>query len=437
VSTKSIIFKNCLLLLLLGLLFTPIIQHVFEFKTLEPLKGAVTNHEDATFSKKEWIDGTYQEKKELYINSNFGFRNFFVRLNNQVDFNLFDKANAKGVIVGKDNYLYELDYIKAYTGEDFIGMDSIDNSLRKLKLIHDTLEKLNKHLLFVFAPSKAAFFPENIPAKYLSLKGTTNYSVFSERMKKLGLNYIDFHKWFNDNKTISKYPLFPQQGTHWSTYGAALAMDSLMKKIEAIGKIQIPHLKYNSFRLGKAYDMNYDIGEGMNLLYDIKGYELAYPNINSVDSINKVKPKILVIGDSFYWEIFYLGIGKCFNSNHRFWYYNKEVYPDSYTKQLFVENLDLSQEINKYNFIIILSTDQTLKNVGWGFLENMNNLYKAAGTSSSRNSPYYINRVKDLVKYIKMNPKWIEGAKERAKEKNVTLDSMLILEAIWQIEHPN
>lgn len=423
-------------MLLFSLLFLPILQQVFEFKKLEPLKGALVTPKNVTFSKSDWLEGLYQEKKEIYVNSNFGFRDFFVRLNNQVDFNVFDKANAKGVIVGKDNYLYELDYIKAYTGEDFIGMDSISNSLKRLKLIHDTLEKLNKHLLFVFAPGKAAFIPEYIPDKYMNLQGTTNYSVFSERIKKLGLNCIDFHKWFNDSKSISRYPLFPQQGTHWSTYGATLAMDSLMKKIEAIAGIQIPRLKYSSFRTGKAYDMNYDIAEGMNLLYDINGYELAYPNINTVDSINKVKPRVLVIGDSFYWEIFYLGIGKCFNSNHRFWYYNKEVYPDSYTKQLLVENLNLSQEIEKYDFIIILSTDQTLKNVGWGFLENMNKLYKGI-SNASKNSPDYINKINDFVKYIKTNPKWIEGATERAKEKNITLDSMIVLEAIWQIEHPS
>ena len=54
-SAEGNIFKNCLLLLLFGLLFTPMIQQVFEFKALEPLKGTVNNPEDATFSKKDWI----------------------------------------------------------------------------------------------------------------------------------------------------------------------------------------------------------------------------------------------------------------------------------------------------------------------------------------------------------------------------------------------
>lgn len=213
------------------------IQQVFEFKALEPLKGTVNNPEDATFSKKDWIDGTYQEKKELYINSMFGFRSFCIRLNNQIAFNFFNKAKANGVIVGKENYLYEESYINAYTGKDFLGEDSISHTLNRLKFISDTLSRLNKQLIIVFAAGKASYFPEYIPDKYLPILEKTNYKSLSDGAKKLGLNVIDFNKWFVENKNKSKYPLYPLQGVHWSTYGTTLAADSLIRKIEFLRKL--------------------------------------------------------------------------------------------------------------------------------------------------------------------------------------------------------
>ena len=66
------------------------------------------------------------------------------------------------VVIGKENYLYEKGYIDAFFGVDFIGHDSIAISAYKLKMIQDTLAKLNKTLLIILAPGKGDFFPEYI-----------------------------------------------------------------------------------------------------------------------------------------------------------------------------------------------------------------------------------------------------------------------------------
>lgn len=438
-SAEGNIFKNCLLLLLFGLLFTPMLQQVFEFKALEPLKGTVNNPEDATFSKKDWIDGTYQEKKEVYINSMFGFRSFCIRLNNQIDYTLFNKANAKDVIVGADNYLFELNYIKSYTGEDFLGNDSISHTLNRMKFLSDTLKKLNKNLIIGFAPGKAFFYPEYIDGKYLkNKKGITNYSVFTNGVEKLGIDFIDFNKWFSEKKKTAEYPLYPQHGIHWSVYGAALASDSLIKKIESLRGIDMPNLQFKSVRLLQAQDGDYDCADAMNLLFRLKSVDLAYPNLLPTDSIGKIKPRVLVISDSFYWVMYSLGISNSFDSNHKIWYYNKQVYPESFKQELLVSSLNFSEAINNYDVIVVMATDNNLRNISWGFLENaVKNFINESESNVIKQSPEYIKKVQDFVKYITTQPTWIKDAEIRAKEKNITLDSMLILEAIWQIEHPN
>ena len=61
-------------------------------------------------------------------------------------------------IVGKDNYLYEESYIKAYLGDDFIGEKKIFNTAQKLKAVQDTLKSNHIDLIVVLAPGKGTFF---------------------------------------------------------------------------------------------------------------------------------------------------------------------------------------------------------------------------------------------------------------------------------------
>lgn len=428
--------KPFLLALLFVVLFLPMLQnglHLLE-KTY-PLKGDVQLAGDVDFDKQTWFNAEYQEQKEKHLNDNFGLRSLFVRLNNQLDFLFFNKANAKDVIIGKENYLYELNYIKAYTGEDFVGRDSITHTLDRLKFISDTLRKMNKQLLFVFAPGKASFYPEYIPDKYLTKKGITNYDMFINGINARNIDHIDFKKWFSDNKKTAKYPLYPQHGVHWSTYGTSVAIDILFKKIETLRNINMPRLTFNSVRTGQAFDIDYDVADGMNLLFKLKSFDLAYPNLNPVDTINKTKPKILIIGDSFYWGFYYLGIAKCFNENHKFWYYNKQVYPETFTKELLVQDVNLKNEVLNNDIIMVIATDNNLRNIGWGVLENLEKLFKGIGPTNQNKRDAI--EIKKIITNIKQNSQWLEDTKKRAKERLISLDSALVLEALWQIQTAN
>ena len=140
----------------------------------------------------------------------------------------------------------------------------------------------------------------------------------------------------------------------------------------------------------------------------------------------------MVIGDSFYWGFYYLGIAKCFDSAHKFWYYNKQVYPESFTKDLLVQDLNLMDEISKNDIIIIVATDNNLRNVGWGFFENLDKAFKGV-QNKSINHNADSDEMKKIITDIKTNKIWVEDTKKRAKEKAISLDSALILEAIWQI----
>lgn len=366
--SKHVIFGVILLLLII-----PVIQkHTGIFRE-EGLKGAIVAADKPILSVKDWFDAGYQEKMEIYLNGSFGLRNFFVRFNNQIAFSLFRKARANGVIIGKQNYLYEENYIRAYYGLDFIGEDSILHRMQRLKSIQDTLEKLNKHIFIVFAPGKGSFYPEFFPDKYKIQKGKTNYEVHLKYANELGIHYIDFNKYFIDHKSSFPYPIYPKYGIHWSIYGACLVADSLIRYIEKIIGYQYADFTWNETKIRIAENADYDIADGMNLLCDLKHQEMAYPAYSMTTDTSKVKPSLLVISDSFYWILYGIDIWKAFSKDH-FWYYNNEIYPDSYAAPKKVSEVNLSDEIEKHDIIILMASEATLPALGWGFIENATEL---------------------------------------------------------------
>ena len=357
------------------ILIIPCIQGKFNFIKLAPLKGAVSQPEKKYFKIKEWFSGEYQLQEEKYLNEVFGFRSVFVRINNQIAFSLFNKAKANGVIIGKKNYLYEQSYINAYYGVDFIGIDSINHRLQQLKYIQDTLIKQNKQIILVFAAGKGSFYPEYFPDKFKTKKGLTNYTKYVELASKIGLDYIDFNKYFLENKYKSKYPLYPKNGIHWSYYGMCVAADSIIRYIENIRHIDMPNIYWNDIDIYNPKETDNDIGDGMNLLFKLRSGKMAYPHIQFQSDSGKTKPTVLVVSDSYYWGMFNFGISNAFSNSH-FWYYNQQIFPDSYQTPLVTSQINLKDEIARHDVIIIMATEATLPNLGWGFIENTYDLFK-------------------------------------------------------------
>ncbi len=369
----SVKLRSTIFAIILIVLIFPILQSKFNIVKLNPLRGALAPPQKEYISVHGWLSGDYQLKEEQYLNETFGFRSLFIRINNQIAFTLFHKAKANGVIIGKDNYLFEENYIRAYYGQDFIGFDSIYHRIKRLEFIQDTLKKLNKSLIIVFAPGKGSFYPEYFPENYISKRNITNYECHVKLAEKSGLNYIDFYKYFLDIKSKSGYPLYPQYGIHWSSYGMGVAADSMIRYIEKLRNIDMPNLYWKDVEMSDPKESDYDVADGMNLIFRLKSYKMAYPHILIQPDSGKVKPSVIVIADSYYWGIFNNGFTDAF-SNNQFWFYNKMIYNEE--TNLKTSRVDLNDEIFNHDIIIIMATETSLVSLGWGFIENTYDLFK-------------------------------------------------------------
>jgi len=369
--------KKTLFYCIVIILMLPLLQMKTKLVKVQPLKGSFKTEEATSFSFTAWFNGTYSVEQEKYLNEHFGFRNLFVRIYNQIQYSLFREAKANGVIVGNDNYLYEEDYILAYLGRDFIGEKKIKNKVDKLIQIRDTLKTINIDLIVVLAPGKGSFYPEYIPEKYNpSNKTTSNYEIYRKTIIEQDLNLLDFHSWFISMKGSSQYPLFPKTGIHWSKYGEFLVADSIIKYIHSLNnEFFQSHIILDKINYSKnILDTDDDIEEGMNLLFNIKDLKMAYPNFRfETKSISQLKA--LTIADSYYWGLFNSGLSKHAFNNSQFWFYNEQIYPESYDASLNVDDIELQKTIESNNIIILLSTDANLHKFAFGFIDEVYDLY--------------------------------------------------------------
>ena len=423
--------KNSLFICILLFLFVFLCQYKLNFVHLKPLNGASAKKEKPALSINSWFSGEYQKQFEDFFNEEFGFRTVLVKLNHEIDFLCFKKAHAAWVIVGKKNYIYESGYIDAYYGKDYIGEEKINNYLRQIKQIQDTLKKRNKLFLLVFAPGKASFYPEFIPDKYKTdIHPISNYKAFSKKAEELHLDYIDFNSYFMAQKDKSKYPLYPQYGIHWSSYGAVNAFDSILHYTEKKLSVLLPQLTIHSFDYTDTLrDADNDLVQGMNLLWKPHTFKMAYPNYTTTyDSTKHKKLNSLVISDSFWWQIYGAGLPKSIFANYNFWYYNKEMYPESSGILLHVGNADYYTRLRNTDVIILMHTEATLARFGFNFVDMCYQTF-------CQKQDTIKEKIQQSREAIVKTPDWFNKVKKSAEEKNIPIDSEIYLNAKWMAEH--
>lgn len=391
---------------------------------IEPdLNGDFKEYNRPEFNWQSFYDGSFQTSFENYLEQHIGFHNSLVRFKNQLDFTLFEKPNAEGIVIGKNDFVFEYDYIREITGRAYVGYNFIDEKLRRLEYVQRYLKSnYNIDFVIVFVPGKASFYKEFIPRKYLrKIQDSTNYSTYLNEIKTRGIKYLNLNEYFHEIKESSDYPLFPKYGTHWSIYGMSRAshvwIDSIEKmKSRKLNDFNTDQLYYSSVPLRTDYDG----GKAMNLIRNYYDEKYAYPDYFYGQDSTRFKPKVLTIGDSFYWNIFNAEVPKNLFANEAFWYYNNKVYPDYYNSPKYTSELNLKEEIERMDFIFIMVTERFLNVFDWKLIDQLYYLY----------TPDYIeNPVYDYMNNIVLDAKWFNVVLDGAKAKGISNQQSLCLNA--------
>ena len=435
---KSNKLHTFLFVLVIAALFLPLIQMVKPFVEVGPLFGSIVPTAKDSLTLEAWFDGTYQENRNKYVNEQFGFRNTAVRLHNQIAFSLFRKAKANGVIIGKEDYLYEIKYINAFRGAEEVNQSELDSNLFMLKAIQSKLKEKGVELIVIINPGKASFYPEFIPDEFPVVSDRSYYSEYQKGLESRGIQHIDFGKWFREMKGKTPAPLFPKTGIHWSQYGATLAADSLVNYCMKLFGKDMNEFGWNKNDLPLSTTMESvddDIGLGMNLYSPIDVLPMAYPRVGVNDKYGVsfgnrgIQPKVAVISDSYFFNLMQLPWAPDIFSELNFYFYNKQLHhlPGGATTNTDV--LSQMQDIEKSNLLFVMATECNMDKLGWGFISNA---YKYFVMGENIDS--FELRVQKFKKNILSDEAWMKAIGEKARQNKVPLDTMIMRDARYMAE---
>lgn len=405
-------FKKIIFYLIIVIISFPLIDTLFNgIVSTTPLKGDYSKTNDIKLSTESFFNSDYQNQKSKFLNEDLNLYPFFVKLRNQYLYSIFNETKAFHTVIGKDNYMFDITYISAYYGNDFLGEQKIKSKVQDIKMLKQILEYYGKNVMVCFLPGKASFYPEKIPDKYSQTKfNPTNIDYFTKELIDNKIVTLNLKQYFLNAKDTSKYSLYPKYGIHLSSYATILTADTIIKFIEDTFNVDIPNPIITNIEVTnklKYYDP--DIYETLNLLESLNMDTMAYPTLNY--SKGKDKLKVLTIGDSFYKYIFDYGIHtNCFD-NGNFWFYSKRVWPLS--TNINVKNLNIRNEIANNNLIILYATEATLYGFPFDATDIINE--KILPLDKEWINNFYLNKINN-------SPDWINAIREKAINNNIDFD---------------
>lgn len=369
---KKDLILNILFVLFMALICLPLIQSATGIIKERELKGAFELMPSPNFSWENWFNEGFQDSSTTFIRDNIGLRKSMIRVNNQVDYTLFRKTNVKIMVFGKEDYLFEEGYLINHMGMNYLGEKEINDRVSKIKAVQDTLSSLGKHMLVFLAPGKDCYYPEYIPDEWWENKSEPdNFTAYIETMNRYRADYLDFNTWFIQAKDTTKYPLFPKTGIHWSRYGEILALRKLLNELESRLGNEIANVPIGTIETSKEMrDTDDDIEQAMNLLFNIPDKEMAYPQFRFEIDSTAMKPKVITVGDSFWWGIYNTGFTAQAFTEGQFWFMNEMTYEPN-KDPVPTSQKNLSEEIESTDVFLIITTTTHLWDVGFGFIDRI------------------------------------------------------------------
>ena len=244
--------KNYLLysfiILVIVLTIVSLIKNDKKFSELEN-RNLKTN---VTFSIKKFLDGSFQEDYEEYINDQFPLRDKWISLKSINEY-ILGKIENNGIIYGSNGELFEK--------FNSLNEEKLKNNV---EVINNFAEKYHDKVSLMIVPNSYEIYKENLPKgspiimQEEIINEIYDFSSFT--------NNIDIMKELLDNK--NSY-IYYKTDHHWTTYGAYLAY---CKFIDSINGNRVDFENFQEVELPNFYGTYYSKAKPFNIKADIMTY---------------------------------------------------------------------------------------------------------------------------------------------------------------------
>lgn len=372
-TRRTAIWLFCILAVLA---FLPMVQEHLNWPRVKALAGV---HDEVPFPQLTMADfrnGEYQRGLEEYLQYHYGYRPNTLRIYNQYLWDFYRKTYVKySISEGKEGWLYEPWFVEDYYhgGTYLQHKDSLslahdfDREAAQIKLLQDLLRQRGVTLFVVQAPGKDLVYPEYLPEDLAPNrpKIIAARDYYEQRFNQLGINHINMERWFLQMKDTVDFLLFPQKGTHWSNIAAIYAADSIFRYIEEKQGFRMNRLVIGEPAVGPYKKPDYDLEELYNLYRPLKKLDQHYVDVGFSPVVGAVKPKLIAVGDSYYWNICRQVPMDSLFASYPYWYYNHTVYYDSLHNT--TDELDLKEELLSADAVMLIYSSVQLYKMSNGF----------------------------------------------------------------------
>ncbi len=378
-------YYQILFILLMVLGFLPMLQGWLQIIPFHPLNGVVEEVEKPIIERDAYVSGDYAKQAEAYASQHVGFREPFIRFYNQYLWSFYRKTYANDVVAGKKGWLYYPSSVRDYYGQELLrwhpsveaAREKFDREVKYLNWIRSVLQENGVEFLVFMAPEKSFLYPEYLPD---DASDTTTVSFnacdyFAQRLEETGFPHIEMTRWFQKMKDTVDYPLIPQVGAHW-IFPSVYAADSLSRLMEELKGFSMPKIK-----IGEAYpvsnkdhDYDNDLELHLNLAFPLR-HQFGYcprHRVSVEQDSTTVNPKVLFIGNSYFWAMnLFVPLTQMFETTEYWYYFSTAYYGDSLTETANVNRMDLVEKLLDFDYVVWFTTGNQMNKGTSGFAEKV------------------------------------------------------------------
>jgi hypothetical protein len=153
-------------------------------------------------------------------------------------------------------------------------------------------------------------------------------------------------------------------------------MDSLINYLEGYFQKPLSHPILDEIQVSETnLDTDYDIGRGLNLIFPVPTYEMAYPKFHFSKDNSHFRPNVLMVADSYYWGMFNYGLSKKVFDNSEFWFYSNAIYPIRKEIVSQIKYANVQADIEKTDLVILLGSENGYSAFPFKFLPILHKTY--------------------------------------------------------------
>lgn len=262
------------------------------------------------FTWDRFLHGHWQREVSETIGRKTPLFEHAVRLKNQALYSIFDTSGTPSVVIGRDRQLYGWSYVSEYCTRD---VDQLllraEKAVQKIKDIQDYYVAKQKGFLYLVTPSKAAVYPEHLPAGLTCPASDTarkNFlTAYHNILDRYHIRYVDTASLMATARLSLDFPLFPRGGVHWNSLGASLATQAIVNTV----KREYPFVTIASFSWSLRMSQNprgsdRDLLDLLNLEWPDLKYEVPQVRYSpSASTVSCQTLRIAAVGGSFMQQI--------------------------------------------------------------------------------------------------------------------------------------